>query len=579
MANNKSKTPNLDTLDIKAKKKKNIIVIVILIAIVTVLFVSIGSAFLNVDKRKVFKERKKISEDKNLKLIQNPEYKENWAITIENRMENQENKMTSILDQLKGDQSKMLKELKSIIREESEKSSYDLKKLSTNIESEISNLKENVDKQITSQNDRIDQLSLMIEKTNELAKTNSKKAEDILIGSDLLPIKQSKKTKQSLIIVVDKDGNKVEKIVDNNKIPEGAEVIKEIEPKQEEKVEEKNEDPIADIPEIKEEVKEGKTEIEPDKVEESKKANHKKIIKTVSIDTSFNENIIAAQMEISKNEEKEEEMNMTFHLMTGLSQAYMITGAYAPAFQEGDSEPLPVLFEAEGDIVMPNDHLASVEKCWLLGSAKGNMNSQTANIKLVSISCILDGGNYRIEGALSGWVIGENGIPGIHGELLHKNGAWLARTFVSGFLETFSTALAGPQASAINIGNDTGDTKTDTATSISNNALSAGTQGMSSVFNKLGDYYLKMAEQIFPIIEVKGGRTVSILLIGGEDLTVVENNSVNIANLNNNLEDIKLKKELKKDKISEQESNAFMKSISNEFTQTNEEEVPELPSN
>ena len=56
----------------------------------------------------------------------------------------------------------------------------------------------------------------------------------------------------------------------------------------------------------------------------------------------------------------------------------MITGAYAPAFQEGDSEPLPVLFEAEGSIIQPNDFLGSIDKCFLLGSAKGNMNSQTA---------------------------------------------------------------------------------------------------------------------------------------------------------------------------------------------------------
>jgi len=593
MANvKKNKTPNLDTLDIKAKKKKNFIVIIILISVVTILFVSIGSAFLNVDKEKVYKERKKIKEDKNLKIIQNPEYKENWAITIENRMETQEKKMGEILGQLKGDQTKMLSELKSIIREESEKNSHDLRSMNKNLEDKISTLKTNVEDQISSQNNRIEQLSLMIEKTQEMANNNAKKTEDILIGSDLLPTRNSKSPKQSLIIVVDKQGNKIEKVVDNDKIPEGAEVIKEITPKEDQNItkEETNVENTSkkeelEIPEIPLEDKnttiDTSTDVNSTKVEKPKKVNHKKDIRTIAIDTTFNQNIIAAQMQMTKEAEKEEQEINSYHIMTGLSQAYMITGAYAPAFQEGDSEPLPVLFEAEGDIIQANDHISSVEKCWLLGSAKGNMNSQTANIKLVSISCILDEGNYRIEGALSGWVIGENGIPGIHGELLHKNGAWLARTFVSGFLETFATALSGPQATPINLGTtDTNTDTTSTGTSISNNALSAGAQGVSTVFNKLGEYYLKMAEQIFPIIEVKGGRTVNILLIGGEDLTITENHSMNIANVNDNLADIRLKKELKKDKIADKEENAFMRSISGEFSPAgNDDEVPELPTN
>lgn len=569
---------NLDTLDTRAKKKKNFIVIAILVVVVTILFISIGSAFLKVDKQKVYQERKDLEASQDLKIIQQPEFKENWAISIENRMESQEKKTQEVISELSGKQDRVLDELKDIIRESSQKQADELTELSEVFDSKINSLKNDLLDQIEIQNDKIEQVAVMAQNNSKAVARNEA---DIMIGSDLLPDNKNTGNGQNNLTIIVSEGERSTTVNSEIEKTLSPEELAKLEAARKAEQEDKDLENAANsalegIP-TTEEVAEIKKE---DPVTENK--NKRKNIKLVDIDTSFNASIISAQAEIEETAKAKTEGDKTptaYHLSTGLSQAYMITGAYAPAFQEGESEPLPVLLEAEGQIIQPNDHLASVDKCFLLGSAKGNMNSQTANIKLVSISCILNEGEYRIEGALSGWVIGENGIPGIHGELIHKNGAWLARTFVSGFLETFANAIGGGTTSTINLGTDTGNTNstttTSTGTAISDNLATAGAQGISTVFNKLGDYYLKMAEQIFPVIEVRGGRTVDILLIGGEDLSIVENNKMDLANINDHLSSLRLKKEAEEDTMSE--TNAFTKSIlnSNGGSSENEPAIPE----
>lgn len=565
MAKEKINVGNLDTLDIKAKKKKNFIIISVIIVIVTILFISVGAAFLKVDKTKIYKEREAAKAAKDLKLIQNPEFKENWAISIENRMESQEKKTQEVIAEIAGKQDRVLDELKDIIQESSKKNSSDIQDLSNTFDTKIGSLRNELFEQIEAQNQKIEQVATLA----QTSKSSSPNSGDIMIGADLTPKNNNSSTvtDQNGLTIVVADGEKEKQ--DKAKLEADS---KDLESVANEAI--KNIESSTDVPNAIEE-----TTV-------TSNQSKKKSIKMIDIDTSFNANIVAAAAQIEDEASKKEDPKETeknYHLSTGLSQAYMITGAYAPAFQEGEAEPLPVLLEAEGDIIQPNDHLASVDKCFLLGSAKGNMNSQTANIKLVSISCILNEGEYRIEGALSGWVIGENGIPGVHGELIHKNGAWLARTFVSGFLETFANAIGGGNTSTINFGTDTNENSrsnsnndTETGTSINNNLATAGAQGISTVFNKLGDYYLKMAEQIFPVIEVRGGRTVDILLIGGEDLTIVENNKVDLANINDHLSELSLKKDKEADKITN--TNPFTKSILNDSGKgqpTSENEVPE----
>jgi len=571
----KTKAAGLETLDIKAKKKKNFIVVIIIIVVFAVLGISIGSAFLDVKKEKLYRHNTAVAEDKQLNVIQNPEFKETWAISIENRLDDQNKRLSEVIAELSAKQTRMLTEIKKELRDGNQKKSDEIAELGSVMDKKFKSLLDKVNNKLDETSDEMDQFKIMAESfQNKVSSAEN----EVIVGPDLLP-RQPRQEYQQIPV----PGEKSPIETPNNKVPlvvvtpDKLDETKVIIEKPEEEVvtialkkpDLKKLDRSATYNALDEEVAKSETYAKttyekaiPAKVTKSKPASQKKNIKFSNIDTSFNETIVAEaiRMDTEAVQEEEDELTNGFHISTGLTQVYMVTGAYAPAFSDSDAEPLPVLMSTQGQIVMSNNNVGSVEKCFILGSAKGNMNSETADIRLVSISCLLDGGKYRIEGSISGWVIGENGIPGVPGELLHKNGAWIAKTFVAGFLETFSQALvvsSGPQISFGGQGTTGGQT-VSTGESIGSNALSSGAGGVSTVFNQLGEYYLKMAEQIFPVIEVKGGRTVDVLLMGGEDLTIVENNKVDIAVMEDFIEQEKNRKKGGKVSMSK---NAFTQAI------------------
>lgn len=515
------KKRSLETLEIQSKKKKNFLIVGGILVFFGIILFSMISNLLEVKKEKTFKDRQLSDE---ISVIENPEYKENWAIAIENRIKKQSEQIEKMEELSKAKQDSMLVELKEIINQNNEDLKSQLALMKETEASKSEELKLSLFEKINEQNDRIKQMeNLAKEKDVKLYVTEDNVGEDLVIGKDMLPVKNS---------IGDKIAKKAESILDGLlKDPNTPADLQKID----------------DVVELKSEA--------------LKPIGEKKGMKIVSINTDLNQKIIKVQETIMKEGtvEEEETKFSPYHVSTGFMKAYMITGAYAPAFQEGSMEPLPVLFEAEGDLLMANNTTGTLDKCFLLGSAKGNMNSQTADIKLVTINCLINGGEHRVEGTISGWVIGESGSPGLQGEMIHKNGAWLARTFISGFFETFAGALNGsaePQTFAVDT---TGTTNNNQA--MGSNFAYAGAQGISSVFSKLGEYYLKMAEQIFPIIEVKGGRTVNILLIGGEELTVVDNKLVSTTDMAETSATV-LKTKKKKSKIVSR--NAFKEVILND---------------
>lgn len=517
-------TTNFDTMDIKAKKKKNFLIVGIILTLVVIFLIAIVGAVLSVDDTKLYESRAHDQTEK-LEVIQAPEFKENWAIAINNRMRDQEKRMQGLIQEHSNKQLKFLDSVKSVLEQNQKQNEANIKNLAETLNAKVSTMRQEIYNQFKVQDEKLKQIEIIAKKN--LPNVNGANT-DLVIGTNFLPKRPagSGVGDGSVTIIVPfrtYGGSKPQLIIDQNGsivsnttgttperfIAAEGNITTAKGQKIEQKAAKEDDNLTVDLPLLV-----------PD-------TSKRKEIKLVQIDNSFNEGIIAAHQEIqdeeSANEQEEEKNKNNFHLSTGLSQAYMITGAYAPAFSEGESDPLPVLFEAEGQIIQPNDHLGSADKCFLIGSAKGNMNSQTAEIKLVKLSCLFQSGTYRLEADIKGWIIGENGMPGVSGELLHKNGAWLARTFIAGFLETFSEAFASNNTTTINFGGPA-----NTASSVSENAKSAAAGGLSNVFSKLGEYYLKMAEQIFPVIEVRGGRTVDLFLVGGENFTVVENQMMDV---------------------------------------------------
>lgn len=501
-----NKKPKNETFAKKAKKKKDFIVIIILVGIVTTIITSFLMTYLDSDRKEAFDDRVKIENKKEFEIIKKQDMKETWAISIENRIEAQNEKRIKAQKKLEEKTEKKLSEIQNLLVDSMASLTSKIEQIDAGVLNKLADIEASSEARFAEQQSQIEDLSLREQTIDDPYEFNQG---NIILGPDLLPPEVEAGKKSTV------NGN-TETANKNLSIDEG---LNNIVPEKQSHTEETKE--------IKEKkiVKKEKTPIIPKRM----------VLTTVNVDVSSSqEEIKQEEEEYAQLEELRGVQTNSLHIMTGLTQAYMITGAYAPAFESGKEEPLPVLFQVEGDILIANNDTESLDNCMLIGSAKGNMNSQTADIRLHNITCSLADGTKMIEGSISGWVIGENGIPGVQGELMHKNGAWLSKTFVAGFLETFASAFSNTDSTEITFDDEDDDVSPGNA--IGDNLKSAGAGGLSTVFGRLGEYYLQMAEQIFPVIEVKGGRTVNILLKGGEDLKIKDFNKVDLSEIEDRIE-------------------------------------------
>ncbi len=223
----------------------------------------------------------------------------------------------------------------------------------------------------------------------------------------------------------------------------------------------------------------------------------------------------------------DEKASDSFEIVTGFTDAYMVTGAYAPLMvgssggQSGSSSSgstggqnnVPVLLEAQGDALFPNGSVGSIDKCMLIGTATGNASSATIDIRLDKMTCMVHGGKKVIDGKITGWVVSEVGTPGIPSTMVYRAGSYISRVIASGVLEGLSQGFINATSAYTSGGQSS-------AGYIYNGATTGASTGVSNAFSKLADFYLGLAEATLPVLEAKGGRHVSIILNGGDKFTV-----------------------------------------------------------
>jgi conjugal transfer pilus assembly protein TraB len=115
---------------------------------------------------------------------------------------------------------------------------------------------------------------------------------------------------------------------------------------------------------------------------------------------------------------------------------------------------------------------------------------------------------------------GEDGKLGLKGEVVTKQGAILARSLIAGFLSGIGEAFQQSQQYTITGGAGVGTGIQDMSTS---EAVQYGMWGgASKAAEKLSDFYLKMADQIAPVIEISAGRVVNIIVTKRLELKTLE---------------------------------------------------------
>ena len=223
--------------------------------------------------------------------------------------------------------------------------------------------------------------------------------------------------------------------------------------------------------------------------------------------------------DLSKKPKKHDPAEPEIYIPSGsILRGVLLAGLDAPTGTNAKKDPFPVNVRIQKDAILPNGYSADVKECFLLMSGYGELSSERALLRGISLSCIKENGAI-IEAKLPSYAAGEDGKAGLRGRLVSKTGSLIVKTMIAGFASGLSSAFDVKMTPTINTSSN--GTVTYEKVYSSDAMRGAGAKGVSKAFDKLSDYYMSMADQMFPIIEIDGGRTIDIVVTQGAALTTV----------------------------------------------------------
>ena len=202
--------------------------------------------------------------------------------------------------------------------------------------------------------------------------------------------------------------------------------------------------------------------------------------------------------------------DMRHYIPSGaFTRALLLGGLDAPTGGQAQRNPQPVLLRLMDNAVLPNQFRAKVKECFVVGAGYGDVSAERAYIRTESLSCITRDGT-AIDVPIKGYVAGEDGKAGMRGRLVSKQGQILANALLAGvasgigqaFTQSSTTMSVSPLGSTSSV--DPGK------------QLQAGLgTGVGKALDRLAQYYITLAEKVFPVIEIDAGRTVDVVLTQG----------------------------------------------------------------
>lgn len=203
-------------------------------------------------------------------------------------------------------------------------------------------------------------------------------------------------------------------------------------------------------------------------------------------------------------------------LPVSFTRGTLLGGLDAPTGGQAQSNPHPVLIRLSDNSVLPNRFRGEYRDCFVIAAGYGDISSERAYLRTENLSCVRPDG-ATLEVKIQGSVYGEDGKVGMRGRLVTKQGQMLANALLAGVVSgigqglatsstTYSTSALGTIASSGGSGSD---------------AYRAGIgTGFGKALDRLAQYYIKLAENTFPVIEIDASREIDVVITKGVRIDV-----------------------------------------------------------
>ena len=192
----------------------------------------------------------------------------------------------------------------------------------------------------------------------------------------------------------------------------------------------------------------------------------------------------------------------------------LLSGAFAPisllnGLDAGtaaatQANPMPVLMDVMNQATLPGLAKYRLRNCFILGTGYGDLSAERVYVRFSRLSCVDKAQDLVLSADVSGYLVDSDGKLGLRGTVHDRQGAKLGKALLAGFAEGLAGALGQAQGSMSS--SLTSGLTTSTVTGAS--ALrSSGLGGAQVAASQLADFYLKEAQNIFPVISINAGRT------------------------------------------------------------------------
>ena len=187
------------------------------------------------------------------------------------------------------------------------------------------------------------------------------------------------------------------------------------------------------------------------------------------------------------------------------ARAVLLNGVEAPTGGQANGNPMPLLMELTDKAVLPNRFRSDIQRCFVTANATGDLSSERVLIRLDRLSCLDETGG-AVDVKLTGYVAGEDGKTGLRARVVTRSGQAIANALLVGTLSGLGEAVSlAAQESSTNFAGTV-------TTTVKNPWKSGLGDGMKDALDRIADYYLRLADKIFPVLEIDAGRKVDIVV-------------------------------------------------------------------
>lgn len=201
-------------------------------------------------------------------------------------------------------------------------------------------------------------------------------------------------------------------------------------------------------------------------------------------------------------------------------RAVLLGGADASTAVGSQGDTTPIVFRLLDQGTEANGKKSILKNCVATGQAYGDISSERGMVRLDRLSCNFPDGS-TLDVPVHGTAYDIGGKDGIRGIKVLRNGPILTMSFISGLAQGFGQAFQNAQTTQTpNLAGTT-----STTVSPSNSLAYAGLGGMSAAAQNLSNYYIGLANQYHPIIQLNAGAQVDILFTAGFSTNPTQTNT------------------------------------------------------